>query len=86
MPTIWVPLMLTVEALQKCGRDLTREKFIDAIEQIQGFDCGGMGKIQYGPNVRKGTHFYRILKADAKAKDFKAITDYREPSMVWGKR
>ena len=86
MPTIWVPLMLTVEALQKCVRDLTREKFIDAIEQIQGFDCGGMGKIQYGPNVRKGTHFYRILKADAKAKDFKAITDYREPSMVWGKR
>ena len=46
MPTIWIPLMLTTQALKDCGRDLTREKFIEAIEKIHDFDTGGMGKIQ----------------------------------------
>ena len=86
MPAIWVPLMLTTKALQDCGKDLTREKFVTALEKIQDFDTGGMGKIQYGPNSRKGTHTYRILKAEAKKKDFIPVTDWREPSMKWGER
>jgi branched-chain amino acid transport system substrate-binding protein len=86
MPVIWNPLMLVVKALQDCGKDLTREKFIDAIEKIGEFDAGGMGKIGFAPNMRKGTKYYRILKADAEKKTFTPVTDWREPSMVWGKR
>jgi branched-chain amino acid transport system substrate-binding protein len=86
MPVVWNPLMLVTKALQDCGRDLTREKFVEAIEKIGEFDTGGMGKIGYGPKNRKGTKYYRVLKADAKKKDFFPVTDWREPSMVWGKR
>ncbi len=86
MPSVWVPLMLTTKALQDCGKDVTREKFIDQLEKIKNFDTGGMGMIEYGPNMRKGTKFYRVLQADAKEKLFKPVTDWREPSMVWGKR
>jgi branched-chain amino acid transport system substrate-binding protein len=86
MPSIWNPLMLLTEGLQKCGKDLTREKLIDTIESIGEFDTGGLGTIGFGPNNRKGTKYYRILQADAKNKTFKAVTDWREPSLVWGKR
>jgi branched-chain amino acid transport system substrate-binding protein len=86
MPVVWNPLMLVTKALQDCGKDLTREKFIDTIEKIGEFDAGGLGKIGFGPEMRKGTKYYRVLKADAEKKDFKAVTDWREPSLVWGKR
>jgi ABC-type branched-subunit amino acid transport system substrate-binding protein len=37
-----------VEALKRCGRDLTREKFVAELEKIQGFR--GIGpEINYGP-------------------------------------
>ena len=78
--------MLLTKALQDCGPDLTREKLIDTIENIGEFDTGGLGKIGYGPNNRKGTKYYRILKADAKNKTFVPVTDWMEPSLVWGKR
>lgn len=43
-----------VEALKRCGRDLTAEKFIKAMEGIKDFQ--GIGpKISYGPNKRQGT-------------------------------
>lgn len=86
MPSIWVPLLLNIKALQDCGKDLTREKYIDAVEKIQNFDTGGLGMIAYGPNMRKGTKYYRVLKADAKNKVFLPVTDWREPSLVWGNR
>ena len=84
--SVWVPLQLTTEALKKAGKDITRENYVDTIEGIKDFDTGGMGKIQYGPNMRKGTQQYRILKADAKKKDFVPVTDWREPSLKWGER
>lgn len=86
MPGIWNPLMLLTQALQDCGRDLTREKLVDAIEKIGEFDTGGMGRIGYAPNVRKGTKYYRVLQADFSKKAFVPVTDWREPSMVWGQR
>jgi branched-chain amino acid transport system substrate-binding protein len=86
MPAIWIPLMLTNKALQESGKDLTREKYVDTIEKIGEFEVPGMGKIGYGPNMRKGTKYYRILKCDAKEKKFVPVTDWREPSLVWGKR
>lgn len=37
-----------VEALRRCGRDLTREKFVEAMESIKDFQ-GIIGKISYAP-------------------------------------
>lgn len=41
------------EALQRCGRDLTAERFVDAMEGIRDFQGIG-GKINFGPNQRQG--------------------------------
>jgi hypothetical protein len=37
-----------VEALRRCGRDLTREKLVTEMEKIQDFQ-GMMGRISYKP-------------------------------------
>ena len=86
MPLMWTPLIYLTQALQDIGPDLTREKLVDTLESIQNFDTGGLGKIQYGPNMRKGTHEYRILQCDAAKKQFIPVTDWREPSLKWGDR
>jgi hypothetical protein len=42
-----------VEALKKCGRDLTAENFVKAMESIKDFQ--GIGPvISFGPNKRQG--------------------------------
>jgi len=86
LPLMWNSLLFLKQALEDCGRDLTREKLINALESIKNFDTGGIGKIQYGPGIRKGTHFYRVLQADADKKTFIPVTDWRQPSIVWGSK
>ena len=86
MPLMWNPLLFLTQALEDCGRDLTREKLVDALEKIKDFDSGGLGKIQYGPNIRKGTHYYRVLQCDAEKKDFFPVTGWRQPSILYGSK
>nr|WP_321512818.1 ABC transporter substrate-binding protein [uncultured Pseudodesulfovibrio sp.] len=45
---------IMVEGLQKAGRFLTRENFIDAIESIRNFKLGPGMSITYGPHDRQG--------------------------------
>jgi len=42
-----------VEGFRRCGRDLTAEKFVAAMESIQGFQGIG-GEISFGPGKRQG--------------------------------
>lgn len=43
-----------VEGLRRCGRDLTAESFVKAMETLKDFQ--GIGpKVTYGPNQRQGT-------------------------------
>ena len=86
MPILWTPMLFFTQALQECGPDLTREKLVDTLESIRNFDSGGLGMMQYGPNMRKGAHFYRVLQCDVQKKDFFPVTDWREPSLKWGER
>jgi len=81
MPLMWIPLLYLNQALVEIGPDLTREKLVDKLESIQNFDSGGLGQIQYGPNMRKGNQLYRILKCDAKNKEFIPVTDWRGASL-----
>ncbi|HAR98378.1 MAG TPA: hypothetical protein DCS11_05720 [Syntrophus sp. (in: bacteria)] len=86
IPVLWNPLLLLTKAMKDCGKNLTRERLINAIEKTKNFDTGGLGKIEFGPNMRKGAHYYRILRADASKKIFVPVTGWRQPSLVWGKR
>ena len=81
IPLLWNSMTFFTKALQDAGPDLTREKLIDALDAIQGFDTKGNGEIQYGPNLRKGTHKYRVLRCNAEKKIYEPITDWREPSI-----
>jgi hypothetical protein len=64
-----------VEALKRCGRDLTREKLVAEMEKINNFQ-GIMGRISYkpfdpnDPACRLGQHevFVAQATADGKAK------------------
>ncbi|WP_430708944.1 ABC transporter substrate-binding protein [Pseudodesulfovibrio sediminis] len=55
-----------VEGLRKAGRDLTREKFIDAIESIKNLPLGPGMSITYGPEDRQGmeTIYFTRLEGD----------------------
>jgi branched-chain amino acid transport system substrate-binding protein len=86
LPLLWNPLMMLTQALQDIGPDLTREKLIDTLDQMKDFNTFGNGKIEFGPNMRKGTSFYRVLKCNAEEKIFEPVTDWREPSLKWGSR
>lgn len=45
---------ILVEGLERAGRDLTREKLIDAIESIRQYDLGSGMSATYGPYDRQG--------------------------------
>jgi hypothetical protein len=50
-----------VEGLIRCGRDLTAENFVKAMESLKNFQ--GIGpKISYGPNKRQGTREVFLAK------------------------
>ena len=86
MPLMWNPLLYLTQALQEIGPDLTREKLVEKLESMKNYDDQGLGKIQYAPGSRKGTHEYRVLKCDFKNKKFVPVTDWREPSLKFGER
>jgi ABC-type branched-subunit amino acid transport system substrate-binding protein len=44
-----------VEALRRAGRDLSRERFVTALESLNNFDPGGFGPpVSFGPDRRNG--------------------------------
>jgi serine/threonine protein kinase/ABC-type branched-subunit amino acid transport system substrate-binding protein len=45
-----------VEALQRAGRDLTTEKLVDTLEQIEGLDLGFGTRIAYSMSEHQGSH------------------------------
>lgn len=57
-----------VEGLKRAGRDLTRGKFIEAMEGIEDFK-GIMGRISYGPGRRQGNRSVFL----ARCKDGKGV-------------
>jgi ABC-type branched-subunit amino acid transport system substrate-binding protein len=56
-----------VEGLRRTGRDLTREKFIDAVEKMQDVDIGGFF-VGYSPSNHAGSKFVdlTIIARDGK--------------------
>src|SRR5262245_31908790 len=51
-------------ALKQIGRDLTRERLVEALEGLNGFQTGLMPKISYGPSKRIGALGAYIVAVD----------------------
>jgi len=57
-------MILAVEGLNKAGRNLTRESYVEGMEQIKGFTTMGLSPpITFGPNRRHGLNAVRMLRA-----------------------
>jgi branched-chain amino acid transport system substrate-binding protein len=61
-------MIVAVEGLNKAGRNLTRESYVEAMESIKGFTAMGLTPpITFGPNRRHGLNALRLMKADKAA-------------------
>lgn len=59
--------MVVVEALKRVGRDLTREKFIAALDNIRGFKSNILiGEISFTPEVHAGVKGFGAVGLDDK--------------------
>lgn len=61
-------MMVAVEGLRRAGRDLDRERFVKALESIQGWSPGGLtAPVTFGPERRHGLNGVRLLQAQRAA-------------------
>ena len=67
---------LTVAALEKAGKDLTREAFLNAVYGTGSFDLGG-ATLNYGQGDNQGMDdvFLTVIQADGSFKPISALTN-----------
>ena len=53
---------VTEAALEKVGRNLSREAFIDAVEQTKNFDTGVTFPISYSKDNHEGTRAVEVIR------------------------
>jgi ABC-type branched-subunit amino acid transport system substrate-binding protein len=53
-----------LEGLERAGRDLTRDRLIERLESLRGFDTGFAPPVTFGPARRIGARGAYVLKAD----------------------
>jgi ABC-type branched-subunit amino acid transport system substrate-binding protein len=62
-------MKLVVAGLERAGRDLTREKFLAALESLKGYTADGLlPPISFGPDRHHGGNAVRMMRA-GKASD-----------------
>lgn len=72
-------MMVVAEGLKRAGRDLTREKFIEAMESIKDFDTGIIGKMTFGAGDHQGgTSGYISQVRGGKFVDLSGIIEVRD--------
>ena len=77
----WVNILSLFEGLRRAGRDVTREGFVKALESFKKFETGGLAApITYGPDIRNGGGFGRILRANTARVTYVPVTAWRKPS------
>ena len=75
----YVPGRIFVNALKVAGRDLTREKFIDALEKTKDLDLQGLAPpVTYNANRRYSASSVMVVKMDTAEKTFKLVRDAEE--------
>jgi ABC-type branched-subunit amino acid transport system substrate-binding protein len=59
-----------VEGLTRAGRDLSREKFINALDTLYDYETGVTPRLTFGPNRRVGAAGAHIVTFDPAKKEF----------------
>ena len=62
-----------IEAMRRCGKNLTWACTIAEIEKTKNFESGVMGPISFGPSVRFSSQAVRIMRADYRTLSFKPV-------------
>lgn len=63
----YINARILVEGLRRAGRDLTREKFVEALESIRDYPLGGSTHVTYTENTRQGmnrVYFTRLKNGE----------------------
>jgi len=64
----YVAARILVEALRRAGRDLTRERLVEALRSMRGFDLGSGDLVTFGPNDHVGRSFVELTMVGADGK------------------
>ena len=56
--------MVFVEALKRTGKDITREKFIEAMESLKNFSTELLAPLTFSPQRRHGSNTSGLMKAE----------------------
>jgi ABC-type branched-subunit amino acid transport system substrate-binding protein len=67
---------ILVHALEQCGKDLSRERLVTALEGLYEYDTGLMPKITFGPNRRIGAMGAYVVTIDPEKKLFPASVEW----------
>lgn len=67
---------ILVEAIKRVGKDLNRERFIQALEGLYEYSTGLTPAITYGPNRRIGASGAYVVTIDLKEKQFVPVSDW----------
>jgi len=67
---------ILVTALERCGKDLTRERLITALESFREYDTGLTPKITFSPNRRIGALGAYVITVDPEKKLFPATVEW----------
>ena len=67
---------ILVHALEICGKDLSREGLVTALEGLYEYDTGLMPKISFGPNRRIGALGAYVVTIDPEKKLFPASVEW----------
>jgi len=68
-----------VEGMKRCGRDLTVDNFVEAMEHIKDFQGIG-GKTSFGPNQRQGSRAFFLVKCTEGGKAVR-LSDWISPDI-----
>jgi len=68
--SVYSAARILVEALKRAGKDLSREKLIQALEGLYEYPTGLSPRITFGPNRRVGANGAYIVTIDLKEKQY----------------
>lgn len=87
LPTLYIQgytiTAILVEGLRRAGKNVNVEKFVDALETLKDFDCGGMlSPMTYTPTIHKPSDYSKIVKADSERMVLVPVTGWVKPRVV----
>lgn len=72
----YVAAKILLEALKRAGKDLSREKLVEALEGFYEYQTGLLPPITYGPNRRVGAMGAYVVLVDLKEKKFVPVSEW----------